>query len=129
MDTTPAQRIHAYITEYCAAAGLSTTAWAKQNGIAASSVGRWESGETPELLLHTMHEVAAALRISTIDLLQIGGYGDIGSPAVARPVVPTVDVAIEVDPSLSDGDREFLRSTMAILRANKPARGVRASTR
>lgn len=111
-------RLHAYLEQHWHAEGTNANAWVNQHpAIQGPTVSRWKTGSVPSLA--NMRAVADALGVPMIDVLIAAGVldGDELNREPVAPATPSVDVAIEVDPNLTDLQRRTLRDILASLRA------------
>lgn len=88
---------------------IRPTAWCRSVGLADATVLRWRDGVEPDL--RSLRRVAEALGRPLLDLLVASGY--VTEEEAGGYVVPprSYDLleAIQLDQSISDGEREALR--------------------
>lgn len=109
-------RLMSFLYDELNARGQSPTSFARSAGVVVSQLGKWAKGQQPSV--GQVEQIAVALSRPPLELFAIV-LGDEAAPGVAieRTPLPTIDHAIENDPSLSDRDREILRGVMAGIRA------------
>jgi transcriptional regulator with XRE-family HTH domain len=109
--------------------GIAWTRFARDNDIPPSTLDRWRKGQTdPDMA--SLDTLAAVLGRPVIDMLIWAGYAppDIVNGYTPEPVQPpSIDEAIERDPSLSSHERDILRATRELARDR--AAGVKKGSR
>jgi transcriptional regulator with XRE-family HTH domain len=99
------------------------TSWARDNDIDPSKFSKWRRGESdPDLA--GLREIASALGRPTWHLLAAAGFIDadeMDAPPILPTPMPDVDDAIERDPTLSDIERDILRSARDMGKAARAA--------
>lgn len=93
------------------------------NNIDYSSVMRWQTGDPS---MDSLRQVADGLGRPLGEILIIAGYGDasdFGGIEARKAQPPSAAHAIDHDPTLSDHEREALRTVLALARNVAPAGG------
>lgn len=101
--------MYAFLQQEWDAMGIRPTAWCRKVGMADATVLRWRDGVEPDL--RTLRRVAEALGRPLLDLLVAAGYvtsAEAGGYSVPIRSYSLLE-AIELDRSISDGEREALR--------------------
>lgn len=98
----------AFVYDEIAALGLSPTAWAGEHGMNISNMGKWRDGTTPSV--ETVQRLADGLGYPVIELLaaMVGLDREAKYAPSERPPI-SVETAIELDPTLTEGMRISLR--------------------
>jgi hypothetical protein len=104
-----AQSLFAFLEEEWDRMGLKPTAWTRKVGIPDATVLRWRDGIEPDM--RSLKRIAEALERPLVDVLLAAEYitPDEVSGYVPQPRSYDLLEAIELDPKLSDGEREALR--------------------
>lgn len=106
----------AFVDNELVALGEAPTSWARRHDITASNLGKWRDGDM-DPTLPALEDVAAALGRPLVDLLIAAGYitpDEVGGRTVMPTPPPDVSHAIENDSSLTEVERQVLRSAVAL---------------
>ena len=113
---TPGQRVYAFIQE--SIGDESMRSFGARAGINPGLLSHWKKGNarpSPELLAR----VADALGVKHADLLKVGGYTTEGD-GIPQPLQPVrVEDSVELDPTLNEDDREWLRGAVERIRLGR----------
>lgn len=106
--------LYAWLETYWRAHGTNANAWSDAHpGVSGATISRWKTGTVPGLT--AMRAVADALGMSLVDVLTVAGVireGETGARHVPDPELPSIDLAIDTDPTLSDPARDALRGVL-----------------
>lgn len=124
------QRLYALVKADWDAQGITRNAWCDMHpGLQGPTVSRWEKGTSPGV--DKLRLVAEALNMGMLELLVAIGVlssdeagGVVPAP---RPDAPSVSVAIERDPSLSDWERDQMRNLWSAIHAVEARTAQQAS--
>jgi hypothetical protein len=137
-DSEHGPALYAFLEAEWAALGTNQNAWSWQHGLQGPTVSRWARGTEPSFA--AMRAVAHALGRPMLDVLVAAKMiteDEAGGVTTGPTAAPSIDVAIERDPTLTDWEREQLRSFRGALHAveartvaeSKPTKRDRTDTK